>query len=153
MINYWRGPRIIDGEESLFPLRNHDIIPFRKVDPPPCSSETQPAAPPLPSAHLLHVREILVQIAHMMGAGECEDSELDDDSTLDDSMIHPLSNDDWPTAVDHHELMVPPGKHQRPSAALEPRVMGTIDDWLKEISRGSDDCGDNLGPEAEAGAP
>lgn len=36
----------------------------------------------IPSAHLLHVREILVRIANMIAAREDEDSELDWDENL-----------------------------------------------------------------------
>ena len=105
MLNYWKPPLLYyQGIEVYCPLVDGDIIPFRhrnsssssssatpsSGEPSPASApsptsappppKTPAAEPPLPSAHLLYVREIITRIANAMGAaGYAEYGYWDDD--------------------------------------------------------------------------
>ncbi|KAI9774113.1 MAG: hypothetical protein M1840_005206 [Geoglossum simile] len=90
IINCWNGPVLTmpSGTPLYAPMESGTTIPFRRIEPPPLPNGQQPDVLPLPSAHLLYVRETLMRIAHLVGAaGEWEyddegDPEYDDAADL-----------------------------------------------------------------------
>ena len=122
MNNYWKPPFSHQGTLLYYPLADGDIIPFRRRNPssssssatpssgslpptsapspisasPPTPPQKTPAAEsPLPSAHLLYVREIITRIANAMGAaGYAEYGYWDDDDDNESALAPDLEEEE-----------------------------------------------------------
>ena len=97
MINYWGAPVGVtaSGRPIFGPLEDGDIIPFRRQRSPSSSNDAE--SPPLASAHLLYIREIITRIAHMMGAAGYSEYDYWSDDDDDVSVLaseRSGSNDD-----------------------------------------------------------
>ncbi|KAI9778440.1 MAG: hypothetical protein M1839_008086 [Geoglossum umbratile] len=85
--NFWNGPILTlpSGDPLFAPMASGATIPFRRIIPPLLLNGRQLDAPPIPSAHMLYVRETLARIAHLVGAaGEWEDDD-EEESEISDS--------------------------------------------------------------------
>ncbi|KAI9779961.1 MAG: hypothetical protein M1839_007117 [Geoglossum umbratile] len=134
----WGEPIYIDpesGSRSWRVVRNGDRIPFHRIPPPPNPDGSSREPPPIPSAHLLYVRETLVRVAHMVGAsGEYDNYTYDNDSDSEfDELAHitgteSVQGDDVPRTPPNGSLKV---THTKPDlSALHPDTMRFIDTWF-----------------------
>ncbi|KAH0555690.1 hypothetical protein GP486_006367, partial [Trichoglossum hirsutum] len=90
VLNCWGAPLHISpsGIRSWPVMEENDRIPFQRITLPQTPDGAPRVSPPIPSAHLLYVRETIVQIAHIMGAsgehGDYDDDDDDDDYRVTD---------------------------------------------------------------------
>ncbi|KAI9812072.1 MAG: hypothetical protein M1832_000625 [Thelocarpon impressellum] len=112
--NYWLPPIMSPrGGETYETLRDGDEIPVRRAEP------VGGRELPLPSPFLLHVREVVGRIAHMMGAGEW----LDLDDSESDGWDDPVA-----MAVPAHALFPVEGSAKD----------GGVGDWLESLATDDD---------------